>query len=686
MGLQVYGKSTNALSGYNIHTNNLIVADGAPGATRGFDWAEAGVAKWSSILYPNEAGEFWYLFNHDSEEIPLTISTGARIAINKQANIMNYHTLWMNPTGDVTADNIVIGGTYARPQQRKYSVEIDVTGTPDTWKYRSSLDNGVTWTAYLGTNNCTTVPTNMENGITVAFTNSTGHTTNDSWQFNAFSELPQGTLTVIPTMFTEVLTTTNNQNATPTFRDVTYNTSSTEGNPIPVLATTNSATYVGKKARFNSTFVTVVVPAEGANLVSEYWNGSGWQQLNASNYYSDGTLNLTVSGKRYWDKTTMTNWAKTILPGELEGYNLYWIRYRTTSTPTTVASIGEMAPQTEKRFSVYSQHLDGTPTFYVDTIGGTYGKNIYRTSTNTTYAPTEMITQARLLDAIASLKPQVWFLSSNNHSVVTSQRSMALGAGTPWILTNVLASGVNTCGTFVVTNQIGTTNLAAGLAWTLNLYASKSSAGNGINLSAQLLEIGLGVTNVLRTTPLETVMPGVTTVGVFPLTFTLSANTNVASTNYLAARVLGNRTAGAVNLLVYGGTTYPSEFDFPITSVTNVEADPIALPRVVALESPFQSFSSTNYAALGTCTITYASGALVQITATNSPTTLAFDNANFPTNGVSRVSVELWAGTNAIAFATASITNAVAPTISTNSWNSLFYRRSDNNAAWNGRQ
>jgi len=102
-------------------------------------------------------------------------------------------------------------------------------------------------------------------------------------------------------------------------------------------------------------------------------------------------------------------------------------------------------------------------------------------------------------------------------------------------------------------------------------------------------------------------------------------------------------------------------------------------------EAPYQTYSATVDPAAGeTCTIVYASGSLVKITATNGLTTLTFDNTNYPTNGVNRVAVELWAGTNDIGFASATITNVTAPTISTNDWTSLFFRKSATNL-WYGR-
>jgi len=100
----------------------------------------------------------------------------------------------------------------------------------------------------------------------------------------------------------------------------------------------------------------------------------------------------------------------------------------------------------------------------------------------------------------------------------------------------------------------------------------------------------------------------------------------------------------------------------------------------------YQAFATWLTDADGTATVTYASGSLVALVVTNEAgITITFDNANFPTNGVNRVGLELWASTNSVAFDTATITNATAPTIYTNRWTSLFFRRVTTNL-WYGRQ
>ena len=98
----------------------------------------------------------------------------------------------------------------------------------------------------------------------------------------------------------------------------------------------------------------------------------------------------------------------------------------------------------------------------------------------------------------------------------------------------------------------------------------------------------------------------------------------------------------------------------------------------------YQPFSTSVLAVNGTATVAYANSSLVRIT----PTTdivVTFDNTAYPTNGANSVIIELLAGTNTITFDTTVITNVTAPTISTNSLTSLFFRRVITNL-WYGRQ
>lgn len=159
--------------------------------------------------------------------------------------------------------------------------------------------------------------------------------------------------------------------------------------------------------------------------------------------------------------------------------------------------------------------------------------------------------------------------------------------------------------------------------------------------------------------------------------------TNAQAIGSISTRV--DNAEGAISTNAGNIATNADNF----TAHTNNETADIqhltAAEKAIATnQSPYQAFSATVEAVDGTATVVYASGSLVRIYCTND-TTLAFDSTDYPTSGVSRVAVELWADTNSIAFDSTTInTNDFAPTISSNDWTSLFFRRSGTNL-WTGR-
>ena len=172
-----------------------------------------------------------------------------------------------------------------------------------------------------------------------------------------------------------------------------------------------------------------------------------------------------------------------------------------------------------------------------------------------------------------------------------------------------------------------------------------------------------------------------------------AAQVGAVATNderYLAALTNETYTGTLTNIVVNNvtGTVATGVASVTITASQTGSAttqDMVAAQgRLAALEVPYQPYSTNLAAVNGTCTITYACGSLVKIEA-SAPVTLTFDNAAYPTSGVSRVGVEIIT-TTSVAFATATITNATAPTISATKWNSLFFRRTANEDLWKGRQ
>jgi hypothetical protein len=90
-------------------------------------------------------------------------------------------------TGTGTND-LTSGGTYTGTSNLIYCVQIDSTGTPDTFKW--------------GADNCATFPNtgvaitgaaqSLSNGVTVTFASTTTHTIGDHWTFTATAALGDG--------------------------------------------------------------------------------------------------------------------------------------------------------------------------------------------------------------------------------------------------------------------------------------------------------------------------------------------------------------------------------------------------------------------------------------------------------------------------------------------------------------
>ncbi len=76
------------------------------------------------------------------------------------------------------------GGTYTGLVDRTYRVQIDLADAVDTFKW--SKDGGVTWAAEDVA--ITGAAQELENGVTVTFTATTGHTLNDYWEVACTSQ------------------------------------------------------------------------------------------------------------------------------------------------------------------------------------------------------------------------------------------------------------------------------------------------------------------------------------------------------------------------------------------------------------------------------------------------------------------------------------------------------------------
>lgn len=94
---------------------------------------------------------------------------------------------------------------------------------------------------------------------------------------------------------------------------------------------------------------------------------------------------------------------------------------------------------------------------------------------------------------------------------------------------------------------------------------------------------------------------------------------------------------------------------------------------VAAVASPCTVFTGTIVPVNGVATITGGAGRMQMCVLTNA-TTIAIDST-FPTNCVSQVTLQLWAGTNSVVFSTNGVSYSSMPVVSTNDWTSISYWR-----------
>jgi len=118
--------------------------------------------------------KYWYMLmpmDVKVEQVDLVAST-AYISLPGKA----IGTTVFNDSG---LNDATFGGTYTHTADLRYVVQIDdATSTPNTFKW--SKDGGTTWTAI--TVNCAVTATTLDNGVTVTFLATTGHTLADEWQ------------------------------------------------------------------------------------------------------------------------------------------------------------------------------------------------------------------------------------------------------------------------------------------------------------------------------------------------------------------------------------------------------------------------------------------------------------------------------------------------------------------------
>jgi len=361
--LRVYGYNNN--TGVTVNCNSIVI-DGVEDGDKNFILAENGLGKWNLQTYRDEESRFLYIYNFNEDKEIFSMEETGRVGVNKQSNIMNYHSTYVG-TANVGKNDMVVGGVYDGDTQILYEVVIITITTTNNWRWRKSLDYGATWGGNSPTYSVSNDYLPIESGITVRWENLTGHTTGNKWQFYAFPQAPQGSFTVAPNMYDELLKTNDYNAATVLFEDITSELSTSTDKTTTIFTTgTTSALYVGTLTKFRTFYVNMVLASQGLTIVGEYWNGATWTTLTLT----DGSNNFTQSGPITFVKPN--DWTTDTKPPEIEDdYNYYWVRFRSSTSITRAPIVSSAARNGDKRLAVYSGHLDPIPSFHVKSNGNT---------------------------------------------------------------------------------------------------------------------------------------------------------------------------------------------------------------------------------------------------------------------------------------------------------------------------
>jgi hypothetical protein len=158
-------QDSNTLVGYLLTSTNLEVLELA----RRVDFANLLKTEKITLTAAN------YVWSFPVDFLRLSKTTEAQVA------------QITNPTQDTGSglSDIASGGIYTGTDStRYYRITIDATGTPDTFLWEYSTDDS-TWTTGAAGVSMTGSAQTLDNGVTVLWSATTGHTLNDVWTFDA---------------------------------------------------------------------------------------------------------------------------------------------------------------------------------------------------------------------------------------------------------------------------------------------------------------------------------------------------------------------------------------------------------------------------------------------------------------------------------------------------------------------
>ena len=369
--IHIYGTDITDDDALGLQKNSITL-DGVAGADKSIAWAEDGEVNWLAQTYRNENSRFWYLYNQQADITPLVVSSNGKIGINNPSNIADYHALQIIGNG---LSDININGVYDKEFISVFQIQIDSVGATDTFIWRVSYDLDKSFGDWSTPISCSSIPISLESGIEITFENINGHNNGDTWEFAGFSQLPSSNLSVYPSMFSEIQKTDDYTSGTVEYEDITSSVSASKidiTTPILVNGSTDGAIYFGATQSFTTIFFNFETFGSNITLITEYWTGSIWVDISIGNdFYKDGTNNFTTSGTIIWNLPT-SGWDVAYLPDLVEdGYELYWLRIRSSSNPTTTPELINVSRSGNYNMSVYASSSDYRPSFYVNPLGST---------------------------------------------------------------------------------------------------------------------------------------------------------------------------------------------------------------------------------------------------------------------------------------------------------------------------
>ena len=369
--VHAYGVNSGGGIDSSFTQTNAFIIDGPVNVDKDINWSENGEAKWLADTYRNEESKFWYLYNVSADNVNLAIHETGRVGINKQPNTLNSHAILISGN---SLNDLYVTGVYTQNYNSVFEIRIASTGATDTFDWRVSIDTGVNYSSWSTPSGVTTTPIPLENGVEIYFDNLTGHTIGTTWSFGAYTQIPEATFTVAPMGFKEVLKTLDYTAPTIIYQDITawVNGGSSE-NTFILFETgiTTQSLYIGNYIKLNSIYINLDVVGTGIILITEYWNGTNWIQITSGDNYLDETNNFTKSGRISWSPNSLTGWILSAIPDEEHQTEEYWIRIRTSTSPTTSPTVKNVGIGNDKRFGVYASYNDYNLSFFVDSIGRT---------------------------------------------------------------------------------------------------------------------------------------------------------------------------------------------------------------------------------------------------------------------------------------------------------------------------